>query len=394
MAIEDVDHAYEKELELHLKSVLKFEPQILFSLHDIILKAKGAYPSLVKKILDREHIPYVIDKAELKQQNYSTIFSAAHPADYDWRFTDESVKNIVEQLKSLISGGDSIALFGVESLYKYCILNNLKAVLFNKSKSLLNDLKKTGYNDGLVEHDLFYSLNKYNNYFKVVIADPPWYQEFYTAFIARSAEMLLPGGYLFLSVLPVYTRPTAANDRDIIKSLLLNLGFTLIKEYNSFFRYETPSFENLSLKEEGINLTEWRTGDLWIFQRNENLIVNIQTPKPENEPDWVEFIIRDKKIKVRKNHQSKNSIFFYEHVSPTSKVLADVSRRSPLRSFIDVWTSDNYAFKVSRTSPLIECLLIFEQSNSLDQVKIFLAKKENVTQEEAKNLLNFLNLLL
>jgi hypothetical protein len=364
---------YEKDLAIKILSILK-NP---CNLCDIIEKADGAYPTDILFIIDLliknsdiyfngnyyalkeidkiSKRPTSIQKHTKEQLNYIEEvvdrISSPHPADYDWRFTAQTIISTIDVIKDL-DVNKNIGLFGVTTLYPIINGQNSKsnADLFNKSSSLIYDLKKMGFNDGLFEHDLFNPIPFKANTYDVIVADPPWYIDFYKAFISRATEVIKKDGYLLLSVLPKLTRPDAEIDRQTINDFCNMLGFIEYNRLEGFLNYESPIFERRSLMEQGINCKDWRYGDLIIYKYtgNKNIKPNISIP-PE-EPKWEELIYN--KIKIKLLVQKDEHHFFSFENADHSHILSSVSRRSPLRNRITLWTSENFAFKINKPSVL------------------------------------------
>jgi hypothetical protein len=200
--------------------------------------------------------------------------------------------------------------------------------------------------EGLIEHDLFDFLTESMWTYDIVLADPPWYSEFYRAFILRSSELLRDQGILMLCVLPWLTRPNAIDDRADILSFANKAGFDLTKVIPAFLQYETPRFEKASLSLAGIECSDWRVGDLYVFRRISDPIPGLVARRPADEPEWDEFRFGTLKIKLRRRSEIPGHHFSYQPVNNNNRILDSVSRRSPNRRFIDYWTSENMAYSV------------------------------------------------
>ena len=387
---------YECELTSHIKGLF-YKSSGSFSLFDIVVNSEGASPVLIKEILDINNLEYTTDnEVILVDQNHSLaksvgFLSDPHPADYDWRFNQSTINTYVQDIINE-SVSNRIALLGTKTIFKGLIDNSIDATIFNKSESILNNFRENGYNKGLVNCDLFKPQTDYNNSFNLVIADPPWYEEHYNAFIQRSSDFLTIGGKLHLSVLQKMTRPSANNDRNKIIQSANKFGLKLIKIIPKYFVYETPNFERNTLKVQNLQFENWRISDLFIFERVSSEINNEVIIPLFDEPTWNEYNVGSKKIKIRKTaNQSDNQIFSFESADPNGIIFTDVSRRSPFRNRIDVWTSDNLAFKVERT---IILNLFFNSLNlgiTGSECISLLCSKYVLSKEEIINLKEFLN---
>lgn len=169
------------------------------SLYQIIEQSNGAYPVDVVSTLNalglcyqEDDKAYRIDAANADRVTrtvQSSLFADPHPADYDWRFSTHSIQALTKKLLSTAQGG-RIALLGTKTLFPPLYDQGAEVTLFNKSKSILSDLRAAGYQNGLVECDLSLPLAAGNGSYQVVLADPPWYVDYYCAFLRRAADLL------------------------------------------------------------------------------------------------------------------------------------------------------------------------------------------------------------
>ena len=401
--IADDELRYQELLTKHIRHLVG-DSSTPLSLYDIIRSSAGASPVDVVQILDQQGISYFTnqwatklppeyDLSLLAVNAAPSLFAASHPADYDWRFTQQTVDILASFIREYRSEfASKVALFGVHTLYDTLSKLSIDVALFNKSRSLLEDLRKIGYEYGLIEFDLFHSATGFASQFGIVVADPPWYIEHYEAFIARSGEVLGVGGYLLISVIPELTRPSAYQDREEIMLIAQQCGFELLKQYNNLLEYETPVFEQVAFATHGLLCTNWRAGDLWILQKNRQVPISCVVSSLDPEPAWCEFRIGNRKIKVKQLiGQSEAAHFDYEPADPSGRYFTNTSRRSPLRNRIDVWTSDNLAYSVTQTSVLMQCLTLIEQHDSIDTVALHLHNSPSVLEDDRVRVLQFLS---
>jgi hypothetical protein len=378
------------------RDAMKCCEQFLFQ---IIEQSKGAYPVDVVSTLNALGICYrEDDKAyRINAANadritcavQDSLFADPHPADYDWRFNKQSIWMLTKKLLSTAQGG-RIALLGTKTLFAPLYDQGAEVTLFNKSNSILNDLRAAGYLNGLVECDLSLPLAAGNGSYQVVLADPPWYVDYYGAFLRRAADLLCVGGTVYLSVLPVLTRPGAEEDRVAILEMATALGLQLVQQDAGGLSYETPGFEHQALLACGLYCGDWRRGDLWIFRKQYEGGVNLTDGLIIGEPNWIEYRIGSKRIKLRLADVLEAARFTYNAVDPKGAVMTHVSRRSPFRNKIDVWSSDNHAYTVTRISVLQECLGQLEADRSFSEVVAALVAHQNLDQEERRDLIALL----
>jgi hypothetical protein len=375
------DFIYQENLNNLIIALLSNEALDFIS---ILKRCQGAYPTSVQLTLDRlvaiekvskEHDVYYITNLPASQQQVIRIEddsshiqfnSIPHSADYDWRFTPNSVDTILKYVKEKYQANDKIGLFGVTSLFQGLVDTGFDTQLFNKSEYLISEIKSQGYAKGLIKHDLFFPIENFRQHFDLIIADPPWYVDFYSAFLQRASESLKNNGEMFLSIFPKLTRPEAIQERKVITDTASNLGFELIATTERYFNYSTPRFEMLSLKAEGIMLNaDWRTGDLFIFKKSGPPKQDFQNFEVSQE-HWDDFVWHGKRIKVRLRSEFKLTDFTFDLVGDTS-ILKTVSRRFNKRDKIDLWTSDNEAYSIRGIFILKEALSLLEKNLTIEE---------------------------
>ncbi len=392
------DKSYENSLKQHIAALLDSSKTRL-SFSQIVSKSAGASPASVKSILNKIAPNYFIDAQNYKTYNsqYTIISNTAiladpHPADYDWRFNSNTIKKYLQDLSRFSE--KKVALLGVKTIFPGLVNKNIDTTIFNKSSSLLNDFRNNGYKVGLIECDLFKQHPEFYNSFHLAIADPPWYPEYYEAFMSRGYEFLKVGGLLHVSVLKDLTRPHADIDRKNIITNAQDMGFQLIEIIPDYFTYETPSFEKNTLKIYDLQCEDWRKSDLFVFQKikiTEN--TKITTQKKDHE-SWLEFNWDKKKIKIRKKVIHNGDVFSYESADPNGIVFTNVSRRSQYRDRIDLWTSDNLAFKVYRPQIIILFLESISSGKSSAEAIHILKGTFELSSQEILNLIQLIEIIL
>jgi hypothetical protein len=183
---------------------------------------------------------------------------------------------------------------------------------------------------------------------------------------------------MFLSLFPWLTRPRAIAEREEINQFALSAGFDIYKIEPGVLTYTTPRFETASLNFEGIHLDgDWRSSDLFLLRKVRNPDNALVVKKSEHESEWDEFLIGNRRVKLKKREDNESQGFSFQNVDD-GKILKSVSRRSSLRKNIDLWTSKNEAFSVNGIGLLQQALKFLEQGHSPDDViKILKIGAEN-----------------
>ncbi len=362
---------------------------------ELIEKSNGADPLILKSLihnLRREggiDLPYDFFDYNKENclENWNSPYvelSPPHPADYDWRFTQDCLRKLTNTVNE--NGKKNIALLGVISLFPSLNKYGHNVVTFNKNESLLNDLRAGGYEDGLFKSDLLIPLPKpYHNKFDVVVADPPWYIDYYTAFALRANELLNNRGILIITIPKLYTKFSSINDREKINNLLSEAGFEKFEELPNIIRYETPSFELKYLARSGINCKNWRRSDLFILKKVKTVETNFSIVPDPPEQRWEEFLIKGKKIKLKKTIPSPKKEFSWSYAVSSNKLPNLISRYSEQRQKIDLWTSDNYAFSIVGYDTINTVLEALSEGHS------FRNALNHIDEEKRKNVKSLLD---
>lgn len=363
------EKVYISQLETYLKNLLRKRPM---SFQEIVTHSEGAYPTDVLRVLKnlvlhneiKIHkelylIPgwiYKSENNEISRESYiqklpesaPSIFADPHPADYDWRYTSKAREELINRLGPFIDCESKIALLGAPTLFLDLHKFGTPVTLFDNSPSILHDFESAGITTGLIRHNLFDPLPEFSKKFEVVIADPPWYVPFHEAFILRAAELLKEQGILMLSVPAWLTRPSAIIDRSEIITFATKAGFYLDEIAPGVLPYQCPKFEQIALSLQDIKCGNWRSGDLFVFRKIRRAIRTLRVSCPVDEPSWDEYRFGNLKVKLRKRIIVDSDNLTIKPVSNEGPYLGTVSRRSPLRQCIDLWTSDNIAYSINR----------------------------------------------
>lgn len=356
------DLAYDAKLEARVLEVLRAGPK---SLGSLVSSSEGAYPTEVLETLRKLQEAGSVTKTEKNvwlnvgcgnEQNdvqlekespppsRQVALPEPHPLDFDWRFdlrTLDFLNRLVEQMNP-----KSVGILGAPTLFKYLTDQGKEAHLFDKNAQVIEFLKSIGYKH-ITECDLFGHSQEAE--FECVVADPPWYLPHYGAFLAAARRLLIPGGKLLISVLPRLTRPSAEVDRREIGVMAFRNGFDLVRSEPGTLHYESPPFEAEALKTDGLDLPAWRAGDLCTYVRTTREVLPAVDLSSDEDASWRTFHLGSMSVKVKWDGDFQTGIFRFEKVTGAASMrLRSVSRRSPVRLGINLWTSRNLALDVTR----------------------------------------------
>ena len=335
-----------------------------FTFCDLVERCDGAFPVDVLRTLeslrDSGQIPAHYARLQRKDSGISPSeknpeLPEPHPADFDWRFTSDTKRLVVERILTLTPPNGSVLLLGTPTLMIALQGMKVQPTLVDHNSKVIEALRRMGIKN-LILGDIFEQLLLHDDSFDCAVVDPPWYPEHYAAGFEHAARALKLDGIALASVLPPLTRPLAVSDRSNLVRGALELGFDLVDATPQVLDYEVPPFERTVLAANGIDCGHWRHGDLFMFRKMANAPVAIERQiQPEH---WTSFLVGGLQIKVR-DHKTANHAFFVERIG-SDEGLGTVSRRFERRSDINVWNSRNDAFQVSNTEPVIAALALME----------------------------------
>jgi hypothetical protein len=399
---------YDARLRLHLLKLLEDGPR---DLRFLVGQALGAYPTDVlsnlrelqrtgeAKEIDTsvwaslaptaqgDHTPLPTDES-LHEEDSG--FPEPHPLDFDWRFDKLALEHLENRIEA--ASAKSIAVLGAPTLFKYLREHQRAAHLFDRNEQIVSFLKRAGHTE--VTHcDLFHYSGR--SHFDCVIADPPWYLDHYQAFIEAARHMLAQGRKLFLSVLPPLTRPSAEKDRSAVATFASDRGFDLIGTEPGLLGYLSPPFELEALKSEGMNVFAWRSGDLYTFVLSDRGVSKYTPVHTEQEHHWKTFAIGRTVVKVKWDGAHLAGSFDFDTVSEMRDIrLRSVSRRSPVRSKINLWTSRNIALHVSRPDLTCAALQLLVEGRQSAEVARTLKEVKQLSPIELDRLVQLLGILI
>jgi hypothetical protein len=410
-----VDHPtpepdYTAALKLRLTRELR--ERVPLGFQELVQAAEGAYPSDVLSALHALHTDgqaFLLPSAKWSRHELSsqTVVPRSsnippttptssdglpepHPVDFDWRFTNKTLADLGKYINP--SELEHVAVLGAPTLYRYLTDSGINAHLFDKNPYIVKHFKAAGYST-VTESDLF-KFSNFSTKFQWAIADPPWYIEHYYAFLKASSKLLAKEGKLLLSVLPRLTRPSAPRDRLNIIELAAKFGFDLIEVRPAVLHYASPPFEIEALHAEDLALDDWRTGDMFCFTLRCHPLQEPDPHKPTDEDNWQVFQLGTTIVKIKDEQRLNSEAFDYRPVSPTGSVrLRSVSRRSPVRPKINLWTSRNIALAVSKPVALSEALEKLRNGHPLTRTLASTAYEYQLNTDEVNKLQEVLELL-
>jgi hypothetical protein len=339
---------------------------------DLLARLPGVYPSMAIETVRRlalaepgllPILTRILQPAgnhrNHDQELHEIDLPTPHPLDYDWRFADQTVNQLLAQCEDVTTVGETVALLGVPTVLRAAHENSCERqmVLLDACGTTVDLLAPVTGGRALKCDLLIDPLPQIAA--SAVISDPPWYIEEMRAFLWAAARVCRVGGHVLMSVPPVGTRPTIESERRELFAWSEELGLKLLRLESSSLIYQSPLFEANAFKVEGIPRVShnWRRGDLAWF----SLETKVDVPRPTHSSSihcWVEECVDGIRWRIRREENCAFDDPRLISIVP-GDVLPSVSRRDARRMHVDVWTSGNRVFRTAakQTLQLILCAL-------------------------------------
>lgn len=386
--------------ELVERAVLKRLQQNPASLTDLLQHTHSIFPDELLKILStmQENGQIILSKdhtyrqiqqlssnqkrllkhqAEEKIHNLMHDLHLPHCLDYEWWFDAKTHASLLNKLetKSQTNAPEHMVFLGAPIFGAYCAMMNpnRKITILDKSASTIDVLKKHLSNPkhrAIVynaEDPLPKALIGQADF---VFFDPPWYVEYYDLFAKRALQLTHGHISTIASILfPTLTRPQSMAERShYFMKMTQSYKLQLVELQSDAAIYMIPYFEEKALDQKQIRLGNWRTGDMAIFLNNGTVLPQNKA-YPIEKNLWEEHVIGKVKIKIRKN-AGETGYVKPEILKSTDEeaVVSSVSRRSPTRKDIDLWTSTHVGLKIKGWETVSVILAGIGQNHSFDEI--------------------------
>ena len=333
--------------------------------NDLLTKLPGVYPSVAFESARRiaaSDTSFLRTLTSILQdtgnhkihqtQSHQLDLPIPHPLDYDWRFSDQTVDQLLVECERTTKPGQTVVLLGVPTALRaaYERAFDRRVVLLDASETTV-DLLTVATGGNALKCDLLVDPLP-EVVANAVIGDPPWYPDEMSAFLWAAAKLCSLGGYILMSVPPIGTRPTIESERSEFFALAEQLGLKLVSLEPATLIYRSPLFETNALKVEGIPNVghDWRRGDLALFSRETQVDV-VRPAYSSSLQLWVEECVDGMRWRIRRAENRGFGDPKLISIVP-GDVLPSVSKRDVRRVHADVWTSGNRVFRTEGKNTL------------------------------------------
>lgn len=335
----------------------------------LLRRLPGVYPTELLASLERlaaaGSISPVLPAAARHQATNSpdsgaegrSLLPLPHPLDFEWRFTADASRSLLNLAADLTPTGGDVLLFGTPGLATEALTlpigrrlallaepNSVTDRLFALNKATGSPLSIAFCTGGLPRESA-----------DAVLLDPPWYLDFVRPMLAAAAHACRPGGFVLISLPPNGARPTAEADRQAAIVLGKRVGLTLVEHNPLSITYETPFFERNALRAAKIATPpQWRRGDLVVLRKVR--ASSLPAPRSPRSRRWTEVPIGRMRLFIRAGGITAGGD---TELAPivAGDVLPSVSRRDRRRRLANVWTSGNRIFRTDKPQFLLEAAI-------------------------------------
>ena len=338
---------------------------------DLLSRLPSVYPTSVPPALsalftrgrlDVETLARLKPSSATKLRSSPTEYSVLpppHPLDFEWRFSFQTARLLLDRAVELCRPGEEILLFGTPGV----ALQSLSrpqirpTTFFGEENSVTRRLILLNREiDCPISIQFCSSITKPRGGASVVILDSPWYLDHIRPMLATAAAVCNLGGNILISLPPDGTRPSAAEDRVRVLMFADRLGLRAVETHALALTYEMPFFEKNALAACGLQVRDfWRRGDLVVFRK----VVDKNSPiiaGAGRKGSWREIEIGRMRLLIRHDAASNKGQVLQRLVG--GDILPTVSRRDRRRTQVQVWTSGNRVFASSAPDLLITAALV------------------------------------
>jgi hypothetical protein len=300
---------------------------------------EGAFPTSVWESLNRQGLAervHVTGDTEDRVYGFSQLEFEPHPADFDWRFSPETVSNFADLLTGL---GDRIALFGAPSVFLALKERGVSATLFDRNPLLQEAVGSSGVHtvDLLRE-----SISGFGDPYDVVLMDPPWYPEDIKCWLENASDVLRERSIVIMPSLSPLLRPSATHEQESLETGLTDYGD--LEQVPFSVSYDTPFFEAETLAAAGFDsLGRWRNSKFLMLTVGDP--AGIPPFKRRQTDEWGYFKFGRQVVTLKKVGDAQP--IAVAPIDDDGWVLRrTVSRRDPQLGQIGLWTSRNRCLRV------------------------------------------------
>lgn len=353
------------------------------------LAARGQIAAHTARAIEREaHIQPILTPRP------RSLLPLPHPINYEWRFTPDAARLLLDLADDICEVGQPILLFGTPGVAIEALSRPLQrpVIFLGEPNTVTHRLTALNQASGApLTIEFCNPAMSYCNTASVIILDPPWYLDYVRPMLASAVAACRIGGYVLISLPPEGARSKAADDRAKVMTFAAHIGLVHLDTRTFALTYETPFFEANALAAAGLQAPHsWRRGDLVVFRKAETLSRAVPTASDQRNY-WYEVMIGRMRLYVRRRSvplQSGCPIISLVD----GDILPTVSRKDPRRKRAQLWTSGNRIFATNNPELVITVALALS-SNEEDSGTLPLLWATIEERDEVRRLKDYLRSL-
>lgn len=263
-----------------------------------------------------------------------------HPLDFDWRYSDDTVRAISEA----ISKTATVIAGGTPSIARYLDAVARDAILVDRQP--FQAVKKHIVADvGQIQLRVQQA---------VAVLDPPWYPVEAMEWVTWASSVVGVGGEIFLSLWSADTRPLGGQERDDLEKWMRD--WAEVSHTGIPITYVAPTFEESAIaisKGMGVQ-TMPRSGELLRISVNREPAAMPHPPKKATR--WTRFTFNEYQLAIRDDPATSGTAEIAPVNGAEGWIWPHVSRRAAGRDEIALWSSQNEVAIVGNSGHLIATL--------------------------------------
>jgi hypothetical protein len=338
------------------------------SFTELLDSLPGVYPVVLLETLRRLGQTGALDAARIasyereasacaKPSLTTCLLPIPHPLDFEWRFSKETSRALLEHAHDLMGANGECLLFGTPGVALECLDVDRGGISFiGENNVVTRRLMRLREATGHTLDIRFCTNGVKADAADVIVIDPPWYLDFVRPMLSAAAASCRHGGHLLVSLPPEGARSNGAAERERTLRFARRLGLSVEATHPMALTYATPFFEANALDVQGVRVPhDWRRGDL-VLMRKTGVAGRSFSMESVRRDRWVEVEIDRMRLFVRRDGRVGGNTGRL-HSIVAGDILNAVSRRDPVRKRASVWTSGNRIFAADDADAVIDAAL-------------------------------------
>lgn len=285
-----------------------------------------------------------------------------------WPFTLDCAR----KLAKISEAYNKVALLGAPTVFSTLRgLQKENVILFDSDDYLFREQSTEGYVQCNLLSD---ELLSFEDQFDLVVGDPPWYLEDYTAWLDAAIRLARPGGTIIFVLYPQNIRENARREIEEIHRRANGI-LSNFKSLSLVAEYETPSFEQIELIQNGIRPVDWRRAE---FFSAKVPLQKVRAPirdLPKQVEQWTECRIGCGRLFIQ--DVASDGFTFLQTANPNSRFLSSPSRRDPSRKKANVVSSRGHGLSCSQPRQFIDLVNEINASSDIERISAQLDKSSS-----------------